>query len=943
MTERDLFIAVLECPPADRDGYLDRACASDPALRTRVAALLDFHARPVAVLDRPVTPSVPPAEGAAPDEPPGTVIAGRYTLLGVVGRGGMGTVYLARQTEPVEREVAVKVIRGRASPAALARFAAERQTLAVMSHPGIARIYDGGTTPAGQPFFVMEFVQGEPITDFCDRRRLSIAARLGLFVGLCEAVQHAHQKGIVHRDLKPTNVLAADADGRPTATVIDFGIAVAPHAADGVIAGTRDYMAPEQAAGVPDIDTRADVYSLGVVLFELLTGVTPGSPPPPTPGTTEPRRGPVGDTLPSERVRSSADLPAVSAARSVPPARLPRLLRGDLDWVVGRCLDRDRERRYPTVAALAEDVRLFLAGRPIASRPVWAGARLAKWGRRNPGLAGLAAAVLLLGVALGAGAAVTTHRLNREAAEQARLTAAAEHERERARDEEAKAQAEAAQAAAMTETLKELYAPHDPLFFVSACLGFRDARTNPSENDLLRLGATRVAAQDRFRARPLLRAELLHNIGTAYLGLGMPRDAAPLFEEALDLRRRHLAPGHADLAPSLVAVAQVRTMLTDVVAEELFREALDVCGRNPDADRLAEAEATYAMFLLHYWGEKAEAEPLLDRAYGRWHAARGEADPKTLSALLLIVSLKLDGSEYLAAAPRAVTLLAGLEKCKARPELLACGRAWVDMLTAHALRGNAGAVAQGRRAVAEFTRVFGPDHYLTARVRYTLAWQYMHAENSKAAIDTLRECEQSFDRLGLPNTFARAQTNLHLGRVHRVRREWPDAVAHLTKSIELFRRLARRPAECRSEYLWALQALARTLEDEGGHPPAAMGALFDEAAAYCLARPRVEEWRRGYAFLDAGLWHLRHGDPSVAVGHCHEAVASWEKDRRDLAPPILAEAHAFHSAALRRAGREAEADEAARRCRDTLSRVRIPNLQVIIARNVLDGRLPTRP
>ncbi|HVK14736.1 MAG TPA: serine/threonine-protein kinase, partial [Gemmataceae bacterium] len=288
---RDLFLAAAALPAADRPAFLAERCAADADLRAEVEGLLSA-AGPLGTTELP--PPAQDATGAYDPKPPtrarrapagalGSVIAGRYTLLEVIGQGGMGSVYLAEQTEPVKRRVALKLIRaGMDSRQVLARFDAERQALALMDHPNIARVYDGGTTEAGQPFFVMELVQGVALTQYCDQRHLPVEARLRLFVQVCGAVQHAHQKGIIHRDLKPGNVLVTEVDGRPAPKVIDFGIAKAtgpgpagPMALtrDGQLVGTPLYMSPEQAGMSDlDVDTRSDIYSLGVLLYELLTG-----------------------------------------------------------------------------------------------------------------------------------------------------------------------------------------------------------------------------------------------------------------------------------------------------------------------------------------------------------------------------------------------------------------------------------------------------------------------------------------------------------------------------------------------------------------------------------------------------------------------------------------------------------------------------------------------
>jgi eukaryotic-like serine/threonine-protein kinase len=340
--------------------------------------------------------------------PESTVAAvGPYKLVEVIGEGGMGTVYLAEQTEPVRRQVALKVIKaGMDSRQVVARFEAERQALALMDHPNIATVLDGGATPDGRPYFAMEIDQGVPITAFCDDRRLTPRERLELFVPVCRAVQHAHQKGVIHRDLKPSNVLVALYDGRPVPKVIDFGIAKAAGqpltertlvTGLGAVVGTPEYKSPEQAElNQLDVDTRSDVYSLGVLLYELLTGTTPL------------QRKRLGEAAllevlrlvreeepprPSTRLSATDELPSIAARRGVEPRRLSGLVRGELDWIVMKALEKDRGRRYETATGFAADVQRFLAGDAVLAVPPSAGYRLRKFARRNKARA--AAAVLL--------------------------------------------------------------------------------------------------------------------------------------------------------------------------------------------------------------------------------------------------------------------------------------------------------------------------------------------------------------------------------------------------------------------------------------------------------------------------------------------------------------------------------------------------------------------
>ena len=383
------------------------------------AALRDPHTGPPTSIwetgPRPARISADPAESL------GAVIAGRYRLVEVIGEGGMGTVYMAQQTEPVKRLVAVKLIKaGMDSRQVLARFDAERQALALMDHPNIARVLDAGATDLGRPFFAMELVKGTPITRYCDDRRLTIRQRLELFIPVCQAVQHAHQKGLVHRDLKPSNVLVTRYDDQPVPKVIDFGVAKATgHSLTDktlvtgfdVVVGTPEYMAPEQAEfNQLDVDTRADVYALGVILYELLAGSTP---------LTRARLGTVPmlemlrmvredePTTPSARIGSADALLAIAASRAADPARLAGQVRGELDWIVMKALEKDRDRRYETANGLARDIQRSLAGEPVEAGRPSARYRLGKLARKHRAwLATAAAFAALLIAATGVSAAL---------------------------------------------------------------------------------------------------------------------------------------------------------------------------------------------------------------------------------------------------------------------------------------------------------------------------------------------------------------------------------------------------------------------------------------------------------------------------------------------------------------------------------------------------------
>ena len=349
-------------------------------------------------------------------ERPGLIIAGRYKLLERIGDGGMGTVWVAEQTEPVRRKVALKLVKpGMDSRSVLARFEAERQALAVMDHPNIAKVFDGGLAETGRPFFAMEYVKGVPITEYCEAARLTVPERLRLFVQVCQAVQHAHQKGIIHRDLKPSNILVAPYDDKPVPKVIDFGLAKAMHqaltertlhTAHETVLGTPLYMSPEQAQlNNLDVDTRSDVYSLGVLLYELLTGTTPLEKQRFKEAAWDEVRRIIREEeapRPSIRLSSAATLPSLAAGRQIEPARLTNLVRGDLDWIVMKALEKDRTRRYETANGFAADVERYLDGEPVSAAPPSARYRLGKFVRRHRGrviAVGLVLLALLVGLA----------------------------------------------------------------------------------------------------------------------------------------------------------------------------------------------------------------------------------------------------------------------------------------------------------------------------------------------------------------------------------------------------------------------------------------------------------------------------------------------------------------------------------------------------------------
>jgi serine/threonine protein kinase/Tfp pilus assembly protein PilF len=765
----EIFSEAATSHPSRRAAFLDDVCDGDAELRAEVESLLNVQENLSEFLESPTVDSGlgdlpdPSAENEFCEDR--TLQIGCYTIVERIGEGGFGVVYRARQSQPIRREVALKIVKpGMGTRQIIARFESERQTLAMMDHPGIARIIDAGATDEGQPYFVMELVHGSPITEYCDAQKLTIAERLKLFIEVCRAVQHAHQKGIIHRDLKPSNILVSHRDGAHVMKVIDFGIAkaiestacVGDHTEIRNFVGTPQYMSPEQAGACNgDIDTRSDIYSMGVLLYELLVGATPFNQntlrhssydqvrkiiresEPPTPSARLSARGVIRDRA--------------ATSRGLDGQKLWRTIRGELDWIVMRALEKDRQRRYETASALADDIGRYLAHEPLRAGPPSAVYRVRKFSRRYRGPL---LAVTAISLALLAGLAGTIYGLVR-----------AKQDRSRAE-------------AALLEARK-----------TSAFLSQMISSANPDQAKGSQLLVREVIEQaghgldnGALKEQPLAEAGIRMTLASAYDSLGQFAESEAQLHKAVAIRRRLLGnndrltaasisalgwaeaqraeheageadlrealaiqekilgPRHIELVGTLDRLALALRGKRDTAgAVRELRRALEICRASAPASSTLASTATSLGVLLMDRGDYAEAEPLLHEALDldrKLHGDRYRNVPRNLSNLAVIQMARGD----LKAAEENWTKALDLQRAMLPADHPDIGWTLKLLGKLKARQGDMpGAEKYTREALAMELRIFGNQHPLVTDLMQDLGLMVLVQNRHDEAVALRRE------------------------------------------------------------------------------------------------------------------------------------------------------------------------------------------------------------
>jgi len=927
--------------PEKQAAYLDLACGKDSALRQRIEQLLcagqkakDFFQkqRPLLPPSNPQTPTVTTiAEG------PGSII-GPYKLLKQIGEGGCGVVYMAEQAEPIHRRVALKVVKlGMDTKQVMARFDAERQALALMDHPGIAKVLDAGATETGRPFFVMELVRGIRITDYCGQNKLSTNERLGLFMQVCRAVQHAHQKGIIHRDLKPSNILVASNDGVPVPKVIDFGIAKATQGrltdqtvftAFEQFIGTPAYMSPEQAEmTMLDIDTRTDIYALGVLLYELLTGRTPfDAKELLAAGLDEMRRTirEVEPVKPSTRLTQER-LAACSSGSAPSEIRNQKSeVAQDLDWIVMKCLEKDRTRRYDTANGLATDVQHYLADEPVLARPPSKVYRIQKTVRRNKlafaaGGAVLATLVIGLGISTWMFFQEKAARQRAVAAEyqanQARASEAAQRrEAEEARAAEGKlraqAQTEASKSQQVAELLKKMLESVGP----SVALG----RDTALMREILDQTAERIGTD--LTNQPGVELELRGTLAKTYHELGRYGEMEKMARKRLELARARPGQENLALASSLTSLADALTHVNKLnESERLLREALElhqkILSTHPTTAAVAESLVLLAHVLAER-GDLSEAEKLDREALALQKKVFGNENAAVASTLnnlagVLIKERKLDEAEII---DREALAIFRKVRGNEHPDVATSLHSLGTVLSWQKKLAQAEIIL--RQAVAMRQKLLGNDHPSLANSMDSLAvvlcdeGRYQEAEALER--DVLRLRRKAFGE----EHQAVAIVLYDLARLLRKSKARAEARSFAEQATAMYQRHPEWPSKERQYVVWVLADVLRELGDFGaleavrrhdlsllqqqstngpaGETPI-LGVALYELANVLRERKSLEE---SQSLAEAAIAaYQRHPDwPLDERGYAFATLADVLRDRGDFTGREAVLRAALHSA-----------------------------------------------
>jgi eukaryotic-like serine/threonine-protein kinase len=897
-----LFEAAVSLDPEQRSAFLDRACGDEGSVRQEVEELLQADAAASSFLKHPVF-----HQPTADDTHGSQATIGPYHLLELIGQGGMGEVWLAEQRQPVRRRVAIKLIKvGMDTREVMARFESERQALALMDHPAIAKVFEAGSTPEGRPYFVMEYVAGIPITAYCDKHKLTVRQRMELFIQVCDGVQHAHQKAIIHRDLKPSNILVCEVDGKPMPRIIDFGVAKAisqtlttatVYTQIGTLIGTLGYMSPEQAdSGGENIDTRTDVYSLGAVLFELLAGTLP----------LDLDKLPYDEVLrrlrdedvprPSTRLSALGDKSSLTARnRCADISSLSRLLRGDPDVIALKALEKDRARRYASASGLAADIGRYLRNEPVTAHPPSTMYRARKHIRRHRlGVAMATAGVLLL-VAF---AIVQTVELKQVARERDRAT------RERDRADR------------ISQFMTGMFKVSNP----SEALG-----NTVTAREILDKGEKEI--DNGLKNEPELQARMMYTMAETYEGLGLLSRTRPLLERALEIQRRVLGPEHSETLRSMATLARV---VGDeghyAEAEKLQRETLEIRRRvlGPEHPDTLASRNSLAGILL-YEGHEGEAERLERETLAIRRRVLGSENQDSLASMSLL-AYALAGEGRFTESEKLFRETIDIQRRVLGPEhpdtLLSISNL-VSTLEGENDYGEAERLSRGALQVQR--RVLGPEHadtlYSMSNLAYALMEKGSYAEAEKLQRETL-EIQRRVLGPEHPDAIASME---NLSGILVAETRYPEAESLNRETLGIIRRVFGPESEnslfriislaeiliYQGRYAEAESMIRETLDRGrrlGAQAPLMLTALEDEALnlshenrydeAKELYREAIQTAdKTGEPSTIAGAWYqfasgaavagrhdeaLEYLDKAIALGHWAPVVIATDPDLKSL-------------------------------------------------------------